>query len=114
MRLAHETAPLAWTGRKSDRATDEAANIQPRTGRAPRVSIESTLVRKGLFALAKTMSSPRATLSWVVRGHLAKVRHGVRPELFLHHVQIARATEVGVERAVAETQHFGGRQMFCR
>jgi predicted O-methyltransferase YrrM len=36
------------------------------------LSTESSLIRKVLFAILKGASSPRSTLSWIYRGHLAK------------------------------------------
>jgi predicted O-methyltransferase YrrM len=36
------------------------------------LSMESSFVRKGLFAMMKAITSPRSTVSWVFRGHLAK------------------------------------------
>ena len=34
--------------------------------------MQSSFFRKALFALTKAFTSPRSTLSWIVRGHLAK------------------------------------------
>ena len=34
--------------------------------------MQSSFIRKSLFGLQKAISSPRSTLSWVLRGHLAK------------------------------------------
>lgn len=36
------------------------------------LSMESSFVRKGIFAVVKAITSPRTTVSWVFRGHLAK------------------------------------------
>src|SRR5438477_8295457 len=36
------------------------------------LSMQSSFLRKGLFGLKTAITSPRSTLSWIVRGHLAK------------------------------------------
>jgi predicted O-methyltransferase YrrM len=36
------------------------------------LSMQSSFIRKVLFGLIKGITSPRSTLSWIVRGHLAK------------------------------------------
>jgi predicted O-methyltransferase YrrM len=36
------------------------------------LSYESSLIRKALFAAMKGVASPRSTISWIYRGHLAK------------------------------------------
>src|SRR5438552_428605 len=38
------------------------------------LSLKSTSLQKALFGLKKAMASPRSTLSWVLRGHMAKDR----------------------------------------
>ena len=36
------------------------------------ISLESSFVRKAVFGLVKSIAEPRLTLSWILRGHLAK------------------------------------------
>lgn len=36
------------------------------------LSLQSSFIRKSVFGLTKAITSPRASLSWVLRGHLAK------------------------------------------
>ena len=60
----------------------------------------------------EVMSEPAAEFPLQrVRGHLADVRDGGLAELLSHHLQVRLVREVGVERAVAEAQHFAGRDV---
>jgi len=59
------------------------------------LSLQSSFIRKSLFGLIKAISAPRSSLSWVLRGHLAKDRTfigqtywftGTLPRVPLNHI----------------------------